>query len=109
VSLDAEPIAVTLRVTTELERLGIEYLVGASIASSVHGRPRTTQDVDLVARTAGRHISGLFSALEQDFYIDADMIAEAIRSRSSFNSSASLTCSSRCSLMQGMLSSERPG
>jgi hypothetical protein len=66
VSLDAEPIAVTLRVAAELERLGIDYLVGGSIASSVHGRPRTTQDVDLVARVAGRHVKALVSALENE-------------------------------------------
>jgi hypothetical protein len=85
VSLDAEPIAVTLRVAAELERLGIDYLVGGSVASSVHGRPRTTQDVDLVARVAGRHVEALVSGLEKEFYIDADMINDAIRRRASFN------------------------
>ena len=84
-SLDAEPIAVTLRVAAELERLGIDYLVGGSVASSVHGRPRTTQDVDLVARVAGRHVAALVSGLEKEFYIDADMISDAIRRRASFN------------------------
>jgi len=85
VSIEAEPIAVTLRVAAELERLGVEYLVGGSLASSVHGMPRTTQDVDLVARIAGRHVDALVSALAQDFYIDADMINDAIRRRASFN------------------------
>jgi hypothetical protein len=85
VSQDAEPIAVTLRVAAELERLGIEYLVGGSIASSVHGHPRTTQDVDLVARIAGRHVPDLVAALQGDFYIDADMINDAIRRRATFN------------------------
>lgn len=84
-SIEAEPIAVTLRVAAELERLGVEYLVGGSLASSVHGMPRTTQDVDLVARIAGRHVDALVSALAQDFYIDADMINDAIRRRASFN------------------------
>jgi hypothetical protein len=85
VSLDAEPIAVTLRVAAELERLGVEYLVGGSLASSVHGMPRTTQDIDLVARLAGRHVDALVSSLVQEFYIDADMIDDAIRRRASFN------------------------
>jgi hypothetical protein len=65
--------------------LGIEYLVGGSLASSLHGRPRTTQDVDLVATLAGRHVSELVRALEKEFYIDADMIHDAIRRRASFN------------------------
>ena len=76
---------VTLRVVAELERLGVEYLVGGSIASSVHGRPRTTQDVDLVARLAGRHVPDLVAALEQEFYIDAGMAIDAISRRASFN------------------------
>ncbi len=84
-TLDPEPIAVTLRVVAELDRLGIEYLVGGSLASSLHGRPRTTQDVDLVATLAGRHVSELVRALEKEFYIDADMIHDAIRRRASFN------------------------
>lgn len=84
-SIDDEPIAVTLRVAAELDRLGVEYLVGGSLASSVHGMPRTTQDVDLVARIAGRHVDALVTALAQDFYVDADMINDAIRRRASFN------------------------
>jgi hypothetical protein len=31
-----------------LERLGIPYLAAGSLASSVHGEPRSTNDVDLV-------------------------------------------------------------
>lgn len=84
-SIDAEPIVVTIRVAAELERLGVEYLVGGSLASSVHGLPRTTQDVDLVVRIAGRHVDDLVSALENEFYIDAGMINDAIRRRASFN------------------------
>jgi hypothetical protein len=85
VSIDAEPLVVMIRVAAELERLGIEYLVGGSLASSVHGLPRTTQDVDMVARIAGRHVDDLVSSLEQEFYIDAGMINDAIRRRASFN------------------------
>jgi hypothetical protein len=83
--VDEEPIAVTLRVAEELDRLGIDYLVGGSIASSVHGRPRSTQDVDIVARIAGRHVSEFVAAVEAEFYVDADMIHNAIRRRGSFN------------------------
>ena len=33
----AEPIGVTLSVSAALERLGVDYLVGGSLASSIHG------------------------------------------------------------------------
>ena len=84
-TIDAEPIAVTLRVVAELEKLGIDYLVGGSIASSVHGRPRTTQDVDIVARILGSHVERFVAALGHEFYVDADMIRDAIVRRASFN------------------------
>jgi len=45
----SEPLAVTQLVTTVLEHLQIPYVVGGSLASSLHGIPRATQDVDLLA------------------------------------------------------------
>jgi len=81
----AEPFDVTLRVTTALERLGIEYLVGGSVASSVHGVPRATNDVDIVARLEGRHVAGFIQAFVSEFYVDEDMIRDAIGRRASFN------------------------
>ncbi len=44
-----EPIEVTLAVTAVLERLGIDYVVGGLLATSLHGIPRATLDVDIVA------------------------------------------------------------
>lgn len=38
-----------------------------------------------MASIAGRHVRDLVSALEQEFYIDAEMISDAIRRRASFN------------------------
>ena len=45
----SEPIEVTLAVTSVLERLEVEYVVGGSLATSLHGIPRATLDVDIVA------------------------------------------------------------
>lgn len=80
-----ESITVTLRVVAELERLGVNYFVGGSVASSVHGRPRTTDDVDLVAAIAGTNVEPLVRGLGKEFYVDADMIRDAIRRSASFN------------------------
>ena len=80
-----ESVTVTLRVVAELERLGIDYFVGGSVASSVHGRPRTTDDVDIVAAIPGPQVDALVGALQTDFFVDADMIRDAIRRRASFN------------------------
>jgi hypothetical protein len=81
----AEPIAVTLEVTAVLDELGLRYVVGGSIASSLHGVPRSTNDIDLVVALAGKHVDDLVTRLASSFYIDKDMILDAVRRRSSFN------------------------
>ena len=44
-----EPIEVTLKVTAIFEKLSIPYLIGGSLASTLYGMVRTTQDADIVA------------------------------------------------------------
>jgi hypothetical protein len=80
-----DSVTVTLRIAAELERLGIDYFVGGSVASSVHGRPRTTDDVDIVAALPGPKVDAFVRTLESDFFVDAEMIRDAIRRRASFN------------------------
>ena len=57
-SSEDESVTVTLKVAAELERLGVDYFVGGSVASSVHGRPRTTDDVDVVVVGMIRNVNG---------------------------------------------------
>ena len=78
-------IGVLQRVTEVLERLGIDHVVGGSLASSALGIPRSTNDADLVADLRTEHVEALVSALEDEFYADAGMIAEAIDHLGSFN------------------------
>jgi hypothetical protein len=81
----SEPIAVTLRVVDVLDSIGVPYLIGGSLASTLHGMVRTTLDVDLVAEVRREHVSLLVQQLTNEFYIDADAIIDAITHRSSFN------------------------
>lgn len=80
-----EPIEVTLKVTHILEELGVPYLIGGSLASTLYGMVRTTQDSDIVAEMRLEHLQPFVSVLHGEFYLDDEMIAEAIRRHSSFN------------------------
>lgn len=80
-----EPIEVTLKVTHVFERLGIPYLISGSLASTLYGMVRTTQDSDIVAEMRIEHLQPFVSALQDEFYLDDEMIAEAIQQHSSFN------------------------
>jgi hypothetical protein len=80
-----EPIEVTLRVTGVLEELGVPYLIGGSLASTLHGMIRTTQDSDIITGMRPEHISSFVSSLQNEFFIDEEMIDDAIQHHSSFN------------------------
>jgi hypothetical protein len=63
----------------------IQYHIGGSVASSAHGIPRTTIDVDLVADIKLHHVAPLVQSLQAIYYIDATMIQNAINTKTSFN------------------------
>jgi len=80
-----EPIEVTLKVTDIFEKLGVAYLIGGSLASTLYGMIRTTQDSDIVAEMRLEHLQAFVAELQDEFYIDDEMIADSIRRNSSFN------------------------
>ena len=81
----AEPVRITQYIARVLDSLSISYFVGGSLASSLHGVPRATQDVDIIADIKIKNIPELVDAFKQDYYIDPDMIQDAIKHRTSFN------------------------
>lgn len=80
-----ESIGVLMLVVAVFERLSIPYLVGGSMASALYGVARSTLDADIVADIQLDQVNELVSALGLDFYIDDEMIRQAIKHRSSFN------------------------
>lgn len=74
------------RIIGALEAAGIPYMLTGSFASSFHGTPRATQDIDLViAPTAGqlRHLVELLP--ETEYYISEEAALDALRRRAQFN------------------------
>ncbi|MDA9981787.1 hypothetical protein N9H39_03430 [Gammaproteobacteria bacterium] len=79
------PLDITLRVVAVLDDLGIQYVLGGSLASSLLGEPRATADVDLAVRMAEEDIAPLVRAIESEFYVSEDAVLEAVRRHASFN------------------------
>jgi len=80
-----EPLEVTLKVTEVFEKLGVPYLIGGSLASTLYGMVRTTQDADIIAEMRLEHLPLFLSALQEEFYMDEEMIIHAIQNNASFN------------------------
>jgi hypothetical protein len=69
-----------------LERLGIPYMVSGSVASSYHGRPRSTHDADVVIDPTPDRLDALVqSLLDAGFYVDGERARDALRRRLQFN------------------------
>ena len=82
---ETELLAAVARVVAAFDKLGVDYLIGGSVASSVFGEPRQTVDADLVARLLGRHGEPLVKQLAGEFYADLPSILTAIQNQGSFN------------------------
>ena len=83
--MSASPADAFLRALEVLDRMAIPYLVGGSVASSIHGISRPTMDLDIVAAVQAGQVAELASLLQPDFYADAEMMQEAITLGRSFN------------------------
>ena len=81
----AEVEDVALRVARTLDALGIRYLIGGSVASSLLGEPRATNDIDILVELTEGQVGPLTAALGPDFAVDEASLRDAVRRRSSWN------------------------
>ena len=81
----SDPLLVVVRLARAFDDLGIRYLVGGSLASAIYGKPRATQDVNLVAEIAPADVEPLAGGLASEFYVNPAMIRDAIRRLACFN------------------------
>lgn len=81
---ELDEYGVALRVAAVLDELGIEYTLGGSLASSLHGEPRSTNDVDFAVRLREQQIPDLIDRLGSAFVADEESFREAVRAARSY-------------------------
>lgn len=64
-ALDVEAVAV--RVAQALETVGVEYALGGSVATSMQGEPRSTNDIDFAVRLDASQVPALVAALDHSY------------------------------------------
>ena len=80
-----DPLRVALAFAGILDQLGVPYVTAGSFASSVHGEPRSTDDVDVVADLRATHAAPLLSALHGEWYVSPEAVRDAIARGAAFN------------------------
>ena len=76
---------IALRVARALEAAGVRYALGGSVATSLQGEPRSTNDIDFAVQLASEQVPALVTALGEDFSVDEPALLEAIARRRSAN------------------------
>jgi hypothetical protein len=74
------------RLLAALDSSGVPYMLTGSFASSFHGAPRTTQDIDVVIAPTLGALFNLLKEFPQDrYYVSRDAALQAFGSESLFN------------------------
>ncbi len=73
------------RLVEGLDEAGVPYVVAGSLSSSLHGRPRATNDIDLVIAPTESQFQHFLDSLGPDYYVSRDAAWAALKGRTAFN------------------------
>jgi len=74
------------RVARALERAQVPYMLTGSVASSAHGKPRSTRDIDIVIAPNSEQLRELIQQFPGSaYYADEQQALQALAHRSQFN------------------------
>jgi hypothetical protein len=80
------PEEIVRRVIEALEVAGVPYMLTGSLASSYHGIPRTTQDIDVVIAPTAEQLGPLLREFAgPEYYVGTSAPREALARRGQFN------------------------
>ena len=81
----SEELEVLHIVTHRLTLVQVPYMVTGSMAMNFYAMPRMTRDIDFVVELSEPAIDRMIEQFHQDFYIEREMIQQALQQRTMFN------------------------
>ncbi|RKY11619.1 MAG: hypothetical protein DRP65_03765 [Planctomycetota bacterium] len=72
-------------IISALAKSKIPYMVSGSFGSSFHGRPRATNDVDIVIDLTLKQLEAFIETLGAGYYVNSDSARMALTKRTMFN------------------------
>ncbi len=85
VNLPPDMRRVVQEVAAAFRNLEIPYVLGGSIASSIHGIPRSTNDADFAVEPFPGKEEKLVASFGPEYYLYLETVKTAVRERASFN------------------------
>jgi hypothetical protein len=83
--VEPEEYLVLKQLADTLDDFKIDYAIGGSIASSLYGKVRFTQDADITVAAFGDKAEQLYNELKESFYVSKEAMNQAVSNRDSFN------------------------
>jgi hypothetical protein len=80
-----DALDIALLVAAAIDAVGGEYFIGGSVASSLHGEPRATNDIDFVVAMLSFRVRAFADKLGRDFEVDQSMLRDALSRGGSAN------------------------
>jgi hypothetical protein len=74
-----------VQIAQRLESVGIAFMVAGSVASSFHGQPRATNDIDLVIAPTHTQLDQFLALFADPYYVSAEAARDALKQNSMFN------------------------
>jgi hypothetical protein len=81
----SDELEILKSVTAKLDSARIPYMVTGSMAANYYATPRMTRDIDVVVELSEADVSRVVGLFHDEYYIDPDMVREAVQTRSMFN------------------------
>lgn len=81
----SDELDILTSVAARLDKAGIAYMVTGSMAANFYATPRMTRDIDLVVELSISDVGRVVGLFHDEYYIDQDMVQQAVRNRSMFN------------------------
>jgi hypothetical protein len=73
------------RLVDLLDKAGVPYMVAGSLGSSLHGRPRATDHIDLVIDPTELPFQHFLESVGPDYYVSKEAAWAALSGRTAFN------------------------
>ncbi|MDO8335291.1 MAG: hypothetical protein Q7T74_00720, partial [Candidatus Saccharibacteria bacterium] len=72
-------------ITAKLELARIPYMIAGSVSSSFYGKPRSTQDVDMIIDPVRTTLENFIKLLGPNYYVSQRAAIDALEHRGMFN------------------------
>jgi hypothetical protein len=69
----------------KLDQQGIPYMLSGSYTSSLHGRPRATNDADIIIAPSEENLIAFVKSLGDDYYVNSEAAHDAFKNLAMFN------------------------